>query len=68
MIYMRHPPPDVKPMNSFDALAGLELECSTYMEHDPGHPGCAAGLADLFAKIGDGARARKWQAIHEQHP
>jgi hypothetical protein len=68
MVYMRHPPPDVKPLNSFEALAGLEMQCSAYLDHDRGHTGCARGLADLFAKIGDGARASKWQAIHALHP
>ena len=68
VIYMRHPPPDVQPLNSFDALAGLELQCTTYVQHDPGRPRCAQGLADLFARIGDRARAQRWQAIYAQHP
>jgi len=68
VVYMRHPPPDVQPLNSFDALAGLELQCTTYLEHDPGRPRCAQGLAGLFARIGDRARAQRWQAIYAQHP
>jgi hypothetical protein len=64
VVYMRHPPPDVRVLNSFDALASLESQCSTTIEHEPFRPKCAAGLADLFARIGDGVRARRWQAIY----
>ena len=67
VIYMRHPPPGVQPLNSFDALGAMESQCSTYIEHDPGRPNCANGLADLFSRIGDTARARKWQALYAQY-
>jgi uncharacterized membrane protein YhhN len=63
VIYMRHPPPGVEPLNSFDALGAMELQCRTYVANDPGRPKCAQGLANLFARIGDVGRARRWQAI-----
>ena len=63
VIYMRHPPPDVQPLNSFTALASMEAQCSNNLDHEPWRPKCAAGLAGLFARIGDGVRARRWQTI-----
>jgi hypothetical protein len=67
VIYMRHPPPDVPVLNSFEALASMESQCSNTLEHEPFRPKCAAGLADLFAQIGDGARARRWQTIYRKY-
>jgi hypothetical protein len=67
MIYMRQPPPGVQPLNSLEALSALETECGTYVEHDPGRPGCALGLADLFAKIGDPVRAQRWRLTYGRY-
>jgi len=67
VVYMRHPPPDVQPLNSFDALAAMESQCNLYLENDPGHPRCALGLSQLFARIGDGVRARRWAAIYAKY-
>jgi len=64
---MRHPPPDVQPLNSFDALAGMETQCNMYLEHEPGTPRCALGLSQLFARIGDTGRARRWNAIYAKY-
>ena len=60
VVFMRQPPPGVTPLNSFEALASMEDQCSAYIDH--GFPNCAGQLAGLFAKIGDGARAAKWNA------
>jgi hypothetical protein len=62
MIYMRRPPPGVEALNSFEALAAMESQCSTFIRNDPGSPKCAGGLAALFAKIGDMGRAQLWRA------
>lgn len=67
VVYMRHPPPDVPVLNSFDALASLEAQCSNNLDHEPFRPKCAAGLADLFARIGDRPRAVRWQAIYRKY-
>ena len=67
VVYMRHPPPGVEPLNSFVALASMEAQCSTNLDHQPGRSKCASGLADLFARIGDGVRARRWQAIYSRY-
>jgi hypothetical protein len=58
VIYMRHPPPDVAVLNSIDALSTMEQQCSYLVEH--GAPACSRGLWDIFTKIGDRQRARKW--------
>jgi hypothetical protein len=63
VVFMRHPPPGLKVLDSFLALAAMELQCRTYIDNDPGHPKCASGLDGLFTRIGDPARARKWRAI-----
>ncbi len=67
LIYMRHPPAGVQPLNSLEALAALEDQCRTYVEHDPGRPACAMGLVDLFTKIGDPARAQRWRLAYAQY-
>jgi hypothetical protein len=61
VVYMRTPPGGVTPLNSFEALASMEEQCTLYSEH--GFPACAPSLAGLFAQIGDRARAAKWNAI-----
>jgi len=63
VIYMKHPPPDVQPLNNFDALASFEQQCQQYVEHSGGQTACTAGLAHLFQTIGDGMRAQRWRMI-----
>ena len=67
VIYMKHPPPDVQPLNSFDALAAMEAQCNLNLDKDPGHPRCAQGLSRLFARIGDGVRASRWASIYARY-
>jgi hypothetical protein len=67
-VYMRHPPDGVQPLNSLLALSSLEAQCELHMENDPARPGCSHALADLFARIGDAARARRWLGIYLDHP
>ena len=64
VIYMRHPPPDVPVLNSIDALTTLEAQCSFYVQHQA--PACSRGLFDIFTKIGDRERARKWLLVARQ--
>jgi hypothetical protein len=66
VIYMRHPPPDVPVLNTFDALAGMEEQCQYLVDHD--NPACAQGMIDVFTRVGDGARLRKWTNIYRDHP
>jgi hypothetical protein len=63
VIYMRHPPPDVPVLNTFDALAGMEEQCQYQVDHDS--PACTKGMIDVFSRIGDQARLRKWMSIYQ---
>ncbi len=58
VIYMRHPPPDVRVLNSFNALEAMEEQCMLYVLH--GAPACAQGMTEIFTRVGDRDRARKW--------
>jgi len=70
VIYMKHPPPDVPVLNSLNALEAMEQQCEFYVEH--GTATCSKGMVDVFNRIGDGTRARKWfevmQAAHLGQP
>lgn len=59
VIFMRTPPPDVKPLPSLDALTGLENQCTFNVKMGLA-PRCAQSLADTFMKIGDWKRGREW--------
>jgi hypothetical protein len=61
LIYMRHPPPDVQPLNSLDGLGGMEQQCMFLVEN--GAPACSRGMADVFTRIGDYTREQKWNDI-----
>ena len=67
VVFMRHPPPGVEPLNSLDALTSMEAQCAERIQHLPELPRCARGLGDLFARIGDTARARRWMAYYLEH-
>jgi hypothetical protein len=67
VVFMRQPPPGVRPLNSLEALHSIELQCQQQVEHDPLHPACARGLGDLYTLIGDPARARQWMSYYSAH-
>ncbi|MGA2267122.1 MAG: hypothetical protein ABSH44_01510 [Bryobacteraceae bacterium] len=67
MVFMRHPPPGVAPLNPLDALASMEAQCAGHIRHVPWQPRCARGLGQLFARIGDMPRARQWMAFYLEH-
>jgi hypothetical protein len=67
VVFMRHPPPGVEPLHSLEALTSMESQCAEHIQHLPGQPRCARGLGDLFARIGDTARARRWIAFYLEH-
>jgi hypothetical protein len=71
MIFMRHPPPDVKPLNRLDALAGMETQCVFHIKYYPNEPRCANALIKIFEMNGDYVRARQWLRYwveHKQEP
>jgi tetratricopeptide (TPR) repeat protein len=61
VLFMRHPPPGGPPLDGIPALMpGLELQCREHIRHDPLHPRCARGLAELYAFEGNATRAEEW--------
>jgi hypothetical protein len=68
LVFMRHPPPRIQPLDSLQVLTHMEDECSLHMEHEPQYPRCARGLGQIFAKLGDFSRARKWIGEYLAHP
>jgi hypothetical protein len=68
LVFLRTPPPGVQPLNSLDVLTHMEDECGLHIEHEPEFPRCARSLGQMFTKVGDYARARKWVGIYLEHP
>ena len=66
-VFMRHPPPDIPPLRLAYPLAGMELECRNYIEHDPTRVRCARGLGLLFLRLQDVGHARQWLAWYLDH-
>jgi hypothetical protein len=64
LIFLRNPPPDVTALNSLDVLTHMETECRLHLEHEPQYPLCARSLGDVFLKVGDTQRARRWLGIY----
>jgi hypothetical protein len=62
MIFMRHPPANIQPLPSKEALDAMEAQCQEHLRHEPDTPNCAAGLSNLFVRIGDRTRSSLWQA------
>jgi hypothetical protein len=65
ILFMRHPPPGVEPLNNLQALQSIEMQCQVQVEHDPKQPACARGLADFYTLIGEKARATQWMTFYE---
>jgi hypothetical protein len=68
LIFMRTPPAGVTPLNSLDVLTHMEDECSLHLAHEPEYPRCARSLGQIFSKVGDFERARKWIGAYLDHP
>ena len=64
VVFMRHPPGGVNALNSMDALASFEEACANHLLRDPQYPGCASGLARVFAGLRNVQRARKWGEVY----
>jgi hypothetical protein len=67
VVYLRDPPPGVQRLGIPQVLDSLEQQCRAIVEHDPLHPRCAAGLADLYNLIGGTQRAGQWQEFYQAH-
>jgi len=68
LVFMRTPPPGVQPLNSLDVLTHMEDECELHIAHEPEYTRCARSLGQIFAKVGDFSRARKWVRVYLDHP
>ncbi len=68
LVFMRTPPPGVQPLNSLDVLTHMEDECEVHIAHEPEYTRCARSLGQIFTKIGDFSRARKWVRTYLDHP
>ncbi len=66
MVFMRQPPPGVQPLNPEEVFTSLEAQCTDHLLHEPGKPGCAVGLADLYRKLGRNDRSAQWLAAYDQ--
>jgi hypothetical protein len=60
LIFMRHPPAGVEALPPLRVLDHLEAECDLHIRHEPQYPRCARSLGQVFLKIGDPVRARRW--------
>ncbi len=68
MIFMRHAPEGVAPLDSLRVLDHMEAECALHIEREPQYTLCARGLGQVFARVGDRNRARRWIGIYLAHP
>jgi hypothetical protein len=66
MVFMRDPPPGVQPLNPSLVFNSLEAQCTDHVLHEPGKPGCAYGLADLYTRLGNADRAAAWRTAYDQ--
>ena len=66
-VFMRHPPAGVQPLNPLEALNSIETQCREQVQHDPKHPRCARGLAELYARLDKAQRARQWLQFYLDH-
>jgi hypothetical protein len=60
VVFLRHPPPGMAVLPSMQVLDHMEAECSAIIEHQPEFPRCARTLGQVFSKVGDVPRARRW--------
>jgi hypothetical protein len=67
VIFMRHLPQGVAPIDNAYAMNAMEAMCQNYISHDPYHPRCARGMSVLYQQIGDPARARSWMGFYLNH-
>ena len=67
VVFMRNPPTGVQPLNSLEALNSIEMQCREQVQHEPDKPGCAQGISQLYAQIGNAQGAREWLQFYQGH-
>ena len=68
IVLMRHPPADVQPLDSLRVLTHMEAECGLHLEREPSLTLCARALGQVFTRVGDMARARRWLGVYLASP
>jgi hypothetical protein len=68
IVLMRHPPPGVERLDSLRVLTHMEAECDLHLQQEPHFPLCARALGQVFTRVGDMARARRWLGVYLEHP
>lgn len=62
VIYLKDPPRGVAPLPPTAAFSAMEAQCNVMIDREGND--CARGVAELYAKIGDNARAAQWMAVY----
>ena len=68
VVFVRTLPPGVTALNSLDVLTHMENECAVHLAREPEYPRCARALGQIFGKISDYGRARKWIGVYLGYP
>jgi hypothetical protein len=68
VIFMRQPPPGVQPIDSMRVFDHMEAECDLHIRHEPRYPRCARSLGQVFSRVGDFERARRWLGVYLAQP
>ena len=68
MVLMRQPPAGVEPIDSLKIFDHMEQECDLHIEREPQYPRCARALGQVFSRVGDYGRARRWLGVYLSHP
>ncbi len=67
VIFLRDPPADLPQLNSAEAIDAMEAQCQEHLLHEPQTPRCTAGMADVFTRMGDRARAQHWETLAAEY-
>jgi hypothetical protein len=68
MVFMRTPPAGVAPLDSMKVFDYMEAACDLHIHNEPQYPRCARGLGQVFSKIGDLTKARRWLGVYLSYP
>ncbi len=68
LVFVRQLPPGMRARPSLEVLSHMEDECSLHIAREPQYTRCARGLGQVFSKIGDAPRARRWIGEYLSHP
>jgi hypothetical protein len=68
VVFMRHPPEGVAPLDSTQVIAFMEAACALHLEREPQYTRCARALAQMYNKVGESGRARQWLGVYLTRP